>query len=155
VAVFAGYLLACVAAHRAALAEVKRFAAEQQLTVENLAALPAPPSLLQWTALVRTPEGVYRTTFRLPHRGNLKPRFFADAVPNDITARVRALPEVQTFLWFARFPVMRYHEENGRHIVDFTDLRFGLSDNDNPAAFAFRVVLDANGNVIFSGWLED
>jgi hypothetical protein len=39
--------------------------------------------------------------------------------------------------------------------VDFTDLRFGLSDNDNPAAFAFRVVLDAQGNVLSSGWLED
>lgn len=155
VAVFAGYILACAAAHRAALAEVKRFAAEQQLAVENLAALPAPPSLLHWTALVRTPEGVYRTTFRLPHHGRLEPRFFADSAPNGITARVRALPEVQTFLWFARFPVMRYHEENGRHVVDFTDLRFGLSDNDNPAAFAFRVVLDAQGNVLSSGWLED
>ncbi len=149
------YAGACFVAQRAALAEVKRFAAERQLVVEDLAALPAPPSLVNWTALVRTPEGVYRTTFRVPHRGNLEPRFFADSAPNGFTARVRALPEVQTFLWFARFPVMRYRQQDGRHIVDFDDLRFGIGDDDNPSAFAFRVVLDDAGNVVSSGWRED
>lgn len=155
VAVFAGYMLACVVAHQLALAEVKRFAAEQQLPVENLAALPAPPSLLNWTALVQTPEGVFRTTFQLPHRGNLQLRFYPHTVPADLAARVRELPEVQTFLWFARFPVLRHHEVQGQQVVDLADLRFGIGDNDNPSAFTYRVVLDVHGNVLRSGWLED
>ncbi|MCL6481660.1 MAG: metal-dependent hydrolase [Firmicutes bacterium] len=155
VAALALYVGGCAMAHRLALAEVRRFAAEQNLTVINLAALPAPPSLLNWTALVQTPEGVFRATFRLPHRGHLQPRFFPQTVPAELAARVRQLPEVQTFLWFARFPVLRHHEARGRHVVDLADLRFGLGDNDNPSAFTYRVVLDAQGNVLSSDWLED
>ncbi len=149
------YVGGCMVAHRLALAEVHRFAAEQNLTVINLAALPAPPSLRNWTALVQTPEGVFRATFRLPHRGNLQPRFFPQTVPAELAARLRQLPEVQTFLWFARFPVLRYHEAHGQHVVDLADLRFGIGDNDHPSAFTYRVVLDAQGNVLSSDWLED
>ncbi len=155
VTVFAGYMLAGVVAHRLALDEVKRFASEQQLTVEHLAALPAPPSLRNWTALVQTPEGVFRTTFRLPNHGPLQPRFYPHTVPAELAARVRELPEVQTFLWFARFPVLRHHEVQGQHVVDLADLRFGIGDQDNPSAFTYRVLLDAHGHVLRSDWLED
>jgi len=38
---------------------------------------------------------------------------------------LRTLPDVRTYLWFARFPTVLVSEEGGKTIVTFTDLRFG------------------------------
>ncbi len=65
----------------------------------------------------------------------------------------QGLPRVKTYLWFARFPVLRYWELDERHIVEFSDLRFARPDR-NPGPFTFRVTFDAAGRVLGQGWAD-
>jgi hypothetical protein len=41
-----------------------------------------------------------------------------------LVERVRALGPVQTYLWFARFPVVSLREIGDQQVVEFRDLRF-------------------------------
>src|SRR4029453_9789779 len=61
----AGFLGAClyvavtIFAHHKALERVKRFAEFQGVKADAIGALPLPPSLWNWDALIRTSRGVY------------------------------------------------------------------------------------------------
>jgi membrane-bound metal-dependent hydrolase YbcI (DUF457 family) len=150
------YLLLCAGAHQMALARVKDFAAARGLAVEHLGALPMPPSLVEWSGLIRAADGVYHARFRLT--GGTAPEFAfeADAPHNRYIEAARALPETRTYLWFARFPVVRYAERDGFHTVEFYDLRFttgGILRRRTP--FTFRVTLDSGGAVVSHGWAND
>ena len=69
---------------------------------------------------------------------------FFPSAHNPYVERADALPATQTYLWFARFPVVSYREEAGRHIIEYIDLRFQSSYRRNP--FVFRVVLNSAGD---------
>ncbi len=148
--VLAFYLAFCASAHQFALGRVGRFAESRGLRVEARAALPAPLSPFLWSGLVRTPEGVYQNWFSLLDPGPPRLEFFPSAPENEFIARARALPELKVYLWFARFPVVAYREEADQRIVEFTDLRFRAPYRRNP--FAYRVVLDAQGEVLSLGF---
>jgi len=151
----AGYLLLCAVAHRAALSRVQEFAASRGITVEHLGALPMPPSLLRWSGLIRANDGVYRAQFTLLDANAPEFAFTADAPANRYIEAVREIPAVRTYLWFARFPVVRYRERNGWHLVEFTDLRFTTGGIRRRAPFVFRVTLNSSGEVIAHGWAND
>lgn len=150
----AAYLGVCAAAHHVALTRVEEFAASRRLRVEQLGALPLPPSAAHWTGLIRTPEGVYEARFDLLRRNpSSEPpafHFFADAAPNAYLDAARRLPKAQTFLWFARFPVFRYADRGDRKTVEISDRRFFSRENRRPL-FTFRVTLDAAGRVLQQG----
>ena len=63
------------------------------------------------------------------------------------------LPEVQKVLWFARFPVTRFHKEGDEAIVEISDVRFSRSSTGRPPAFTYRVRFGADGNVVSQGWV--
>ena len=162
------YVLAAVFAHRAALSRVEEFASSLPLPYEALAALPLPPSVWHWDGLVRTAHGVYEVRLDLSERNgsgsrartavnlaSLEHRYYPDAAPNAYIDAARRLPEVQTVLWFARFPVTRFHKEGSEAVVEFLDLRFPQSRRDRPAPFTYRVRLDQSGNAISQGWSAD
>jgi hypothetical protein len=145
------YMGVCMGAHHAALGRVERFAATQGLKIEAQAALPQPLSPFRWTGLVLTPDGVYQGWFSV--LDGVEPEF--EFMPNDQNDYVRqagALPQVKTYLWFARFPLVRYRNEPDRHVVEYTDLRFRAPDN-RRSPFIFRVVLNDDGNVTAWGIL--
>jgi len=150
-----GYLLLCSAAHHAALQRVQTFAAENHVAVSRMAAIPLPPSLLSWGGLVRSTDGVYQTRMDLRNSAPPDFRFIADSPPDQFTARALKLPEVQLYLQFARFPVIRTEIEDGRHAVEFGEHRFVNPRRDRPQPFTYRVVFDAAGNVIEEGWLTN
>jgi hypothetical protein len=133
----------------------EEFAAQHNLQVEHLGAMPMPPWLFRWTGLIRTPEGVYAAPINL--RDHAAPEFalFADAPANVFTQAARELPAVKTFFAFARFPRTRYLEENGLHIVEFNDLRFFGRRADRPAPFTYHVTFDSSGRVLRHGWVDD
>jgi len=140
------YLLLCAGAHQVALARVKDFAAARGLAVEHLGALPMPPSLVEWSGLIRSSDGVYYTRFRLTDRAAPEFAFEADAPRNRYIAAARALPETRTYLWFARFPVVRYAERDAGHTVEFYDMRFTAGGiRRRRAPFTFRVTFDSGG----------
>jgi membrane-bound metal-dependent hydrolase YbcI (DUF457 family) len=149
------YLAAAFYAHRAALDRVKEFAALFQLQVESLGALPFPPSLWHWDGLVNTPHGVYEVRLDLsepPPLASIEHRYYPNALPNQYIDAAKRLPEVQTVLWFSRFPVTRFHKEGSDAIVEIYDARFPQVRRDRPASFTYRIKMDESGAVISEGW---
>jgi membrane-bound metal-dependent hydrolase YbcI (DUF457 family) len=158
------YILAATMAHRVAYERVKQFAELQKLEVQAIGALPLPPSIWHWDGLVRAPRGVYEIRMDLsegllargaPPEGEVITRtYYPDAAPNEYIEVARQLPEVQKVLWFARFPVTRFHKEGGDAIVEFSDLRFPQIRRDRPASFTYRVRFSADGKGVTQGWVR-
>jgi len=148
------YLGLCAMAHESALARVDAFARSLGATVERRAALPAPPSLRWWSGLVETPTGIYRIAIHLFDASPPTYRFFPHAKKNFYLEKAEAFPDAQTFLWFARFPWVTYREENGFHIVEYTDLQFLGVRRDRNFPWTFRVFLDPKGQVVNSTLLR-
>jgi membrane-bound metal-dependent hydrolase YbcI (DUF457 family) len=154
-----GYIMLAATAHHAALGRVQQFAAHQQMTVENLGALPLPPSFANWDGLIRTPRGVYE--FRLSLWECLTPKaddpieynYYPDTPQNEMLAAARQLREVQNYLWFARFPVFRWHTDGANTVVEFADLRF--FQRRGRSSFTYQVIFDGNGKVVRQGWLKN
>jgi membrane-bound metal-dependent hydrolase YbcI (DUF457 family) len=156
------YLLAAAYAHHVAFGRVKQFAAQLNLQVQAIGALPLPPSFWRWDGLVRAPRGVYEIHLDLSERlfqaedleryKVLERTYYPDAFPNEFIEAARQLPEVQKVMWFARFPVTRFHKEGAEAIVEISDLRFPNVRRDRPAGFTYRVRFAANGAVISQGW---
>ena len=152
------YVAAAFFAHRAALNRVQQFASLFQLQVESCGALPLPPSLWHWDGLVNTPHGVYEVRLDLSEsspQASIEHRYYPDAPPNPYVDRAKRLPEVQTVLWFARFPVTRFHMEGNNAIVEISDMRFPQVRRDRPAAFTYRVRMDESAAVISQGWVRE
>ncbi len=153
------YVACALYAHHVALARMQKFAALEQLQVQAIGALPFPPSLWHWDGLVRTDRGVYelRMDLRDKPAGDgellaLEHRYYPDAYPNSYIEAAKRLPEVQKVLWFARFPVTRFHKEGQEAIVEISDLRFPQTRRDRPAGFTYRVRFTSDGNVLSKGW---
>ena len=160
------YVAFAAAAHRKALAYVEEFAASRHLRVENSVALPLPPTLTHWAGVIRTPEGVWRTTFHVPG-GNLEStQLYPDAGFDRYVAEAKQLRDVQVYLWFARFPVYQVsHDGDGHTRVDISDVAFVRNRIGEPrrtqrpagmrtraARFMFEVVFDAGGHIVSDGF---
>jgi membrane-bound metal-dependent hydrolase YbcI (DUF457 family) len=162
------YIAAAFYAHNAALVRVQKFAALEHLDVQSIGALPLPPSLWHWDGLIRAPHGVYETRVNFggapdealaapadsPHTLPLEYRFYPDALTNSYIDAAKRLPQVQTVLWFDRFPVTRFHKEGGDAIVEISDLRFPHVRPDRPASFTYQVRFGATGAVLSQGWVK-
>jgi membrane-bound metal-dependent hydrolase YbcI (DUF457 family) len=163
-----GYIGAAVYAHYVALQRVDKFSSSLHLDVQSQGALPFPPSLWHWDGLVLTPRGVYELRIKLGGEStevqaasaspeadsSLSYRFYPDAAPNPYIDAARRLPEVQTVLWFARFPVTRFHKEGADAVVEISDLRFSPMRPGRPASFTYRVRLAADQTVLSQGWVR-
>jgi hypothetical protein len=149
------YVFACSIAHHSALLRVKSFASANKIPIDRVAALPLPPSLLDWGGAIRSVDGVYQSRFDL--RDSTPPlfSFIPDSPPNLYVARAMQRPEVQLYWNFARFPVIRTYTENGLHYVDFNENRFIVRKRQGPAPFSYRIVFDDAGDPIEEGWQAD
>jgi membrane-bound metal-dependent hydrolase YbcI (DUF457 family) len=159
------YIGAAAYAHHVALQRVDEFSSSLHLDVQSRGALPFPPSLWHWDGLVLTPRGVYELRMNLGGEtevqaasadpeadSSLSYRFYPDAAPNPYIEAAKRLPEVQTVLWFARFPVTRFHKEGADAVVEISDLRFPQMRPDRPSSFTYRVRLAADQTVLSQGW---
>ena len=149
------YLFFCTLAHHTAFARARAFAVSHKIPVERIAALPLPPSFLDWGGVIRSLDGVYQSRFDL--RSNSTPQFWfrPDSPPDVFIARAFQLSEVQTYWTFARFPVIRSFAADGQHFVDFNENRFITRRTKGPAPFSYRVIFDNAGNPIEEGWQAD
>jgi hypothetical protein len=84
----------------------------------------------------------------------LQHTYYPDAFPNQFVEEARRLPEVQKVLWFARFPVTRFHKDGNDAVVEFSDLRFAQIRRDRPASFTYRVRFAPDGAVLSQGWVR-
>ena len=152
------YIVATFYAHRVAVERVQKFASLFQLEVESFGALPFPPSLWHWDGLMKTPRGIYEVRLDLSDpapQASVEHRYYPDAIPNHYIGVAKSLSEVQTVLWFSRFPVTRFHKEGKDAIVEISDVRFPQINKNRPASFTYRVRMDESGNVISKGWVRD
>ncbi len=154
------YVACTLYAHHVAYARIQKFAKLYPLQVESIGALPLPPSLWNWDGLVRTDRGVYELRMDLSERPasdvELLARehhYYPDAPPNSYIDAARSLPEVQRVLWFARFPVTRFHKEADVAVVEISDIRFVQTRRDRPAPFTYRVRFSPGGDVLSKGWV--
>jgi membrane-bound metal-dependent hydrolase YbcI (DUF457 family) len=160
------YIAAAFYAHRTAFARVEKFVALEHLEPQAVGALPMPPSIWHWDGLVRAPHGVYEMRIDFgdaPGDAGLPPgtsaqalpieyRFYPDAPENSYIEAANRLPQVQTVLWFARFPVTRFHKEGGDAIVEIADIRFPHERPDRPASFTYQVRFSSTGTLLSQGW---
>jgi hypothetical protein len=133
---------------------VRDFAAAQKIEAQDIAALPLAPSLLDWYGLILTDRGVYRLDETLLSKSTVNLDFFPDTPPDKFLEIARALPDVQTYLWFSRFPIFRVHPVEGNIAVDITDIRFKMGASTRTPSFTYRVTLDPSGSVIQQGMLR-
>jgi membrane-bound metal-dependent hydrolase YbcI (DUF457 family) len=157
----AAYIAAATVAHHEAFLKVQQFAAEQKLDVLAIGALPLPPSLWHWDGLVNTADGVYETRIDLTdylmksnseQGGVIRRTFYPDAPANKYMEMAKQLPTVEKVLWFARFPVIQYHQEDGDAVVEISDKRFPQIRRDQPGAFTYIVRFALDGKLISQGW---
>ena len=154
------YVALATYAHHTALTRIQKFAELDHLQVESIGALPLPPSLWHWDGLVRTQRGVYELRMDLSDKPvsdtellTREHSYFPDAYPNSYIDAAKRLPEVQKVLWFARFPVTRFHKESDAAVVEISDIRFVQTRRDRPPPFTYRVRFAADGNVVSQGWV--
>ncbi|HWY05429.1 MAG TPA: hypothetical protein VNY24_01125, partial [Candidatus Acidoferrales bacterium] len=162
------YLCAATYAHHQALDRIQKIAATENIEMQSTAALPFPPSLWHWDGLIRTPRGVYEVRMDLsdslfsksaesrdPSSSSaIVHTYYPEAPSNSFIEKARTLPEVQNLLWFARFPVTRFHKEGSESVVEFLDVRFPQIRRDRPPSFEYRVRFSADGEVLSQGWVK-
>ncbi|HLJ40916.1 MAG TPA: metal-dependent hydrolase [Candidatus Acidoferrales bacterium] len=153
--VVCAYIIACGVAHQVAISHVHAFAATHGLAVEKIGALPLPPSFLDWNGMVLTPGGVYQSSFSLRDAGPPNFRLIPDSPPNRFAEEAARLEPVQTYLWFARFPVTRFMRTSNENIVEYADPRFFEGNARNgPMPFTFAVIFDSQGKLLHYGWVR-
>ena len=155
VVVMVAYLLGCALGHHAALLHVRAFADVNHIAVDRMAALPIPPSALDWGDAIRAPDGLYEAQFDL--REEQPPTFWwvPDSPSDPFVARALRLPSVQLYWQFARFPSIHSFGRGGLHMVDLGENRFSDGRRRSPQPFTWEVVFDNSGNVLDQGWLAN
>jgi len=149
------YIIACGVAHGIAMSRVRAFATTQGLDVEKIGALPLPPSFLNWNGMVMAPSGVYQSSFSLRDAGQPNFRLVPNSPPNRFTEEAARLEPVQTYLWFARFPVTRFMRAANQNIVEYADPRFFEGNaRSGPMPFTFAVIFDSQGSLLRYGWVR-
>jgi membrane-bound metal-dependent hydrolase YbcI (DUF457 family) len=169
---FAGLLLsiayigAAVYAHHRALFRVDQFVRSLNIEAQAVGALPFPPSLWNWDGLILTPRGVYELRIDLAGEpataqagtadanSGLSYHFYPNSLSNPFIESAKGLKEVQTVLWFARFPVIHFRQDNQQAIVEIHDVRFPQIRPDRPASFTYRVRFAQNGALLSQGWVR-
>jgi membrane-bound metal-dependent hydrolase YbcI (DUF457 family) len=115
--------------------------ADANRTIVSMADLSAP-------ANSQTPAADTSHVQQLPP---IEYSYFPNALSNAFIGAAKRLPQVETFFWFARFPVTRFHKEGSDSVVEFYDARFPHRDR-GLSPFTYQVRFDANGAVLSQGW---
>jgi inner membrane protein len=140
------YLVALAVSHGAAVAHLREAAVAQGITPLGVSALPEPLSPFGWAGFVEDQTHYWQgRTSALGGPVALVPAVKPVAVA--AAAAAAQSPEVQIYLWFARFPTLIERVENGRRILDYTDLRFSHAILGPRPFGRLRVILSPEGVV--------
>jgi inner membrane protein len=139
------YLLFLAVTHSHALIAMDRTLTAQGVDASRVAALPVFLNPLKRFAIAEADSRYWRATVQFPS-GAVE---FHDPVPtgmqNNLVAQSRSLKAVQTYLWFARFPVATVSEADGRRVVEFKDLRFTQNLRGDASFLLLRVIFNRSG----------
>ncbi len=169
------YMILCASSHFWALSLAKTYAREKGLNAQKVASIPQPLSPFHWGNYILTEKKIYEGFVNLigsrkptpPSNGNFFNRLLKRYRPiqypfyrpweryqeSPWVERALALNEVQTFLWFARFPVAQYKGVvDSYHRVMLFDLRYGSIQGRRP--FMYVVDFDQDGKLAHLGFIR-
>ncbi len=171
------YVLFCWIQHGRAMELTKAFARNSNEEVIQVASLPQPISPFRWANYIETREKVYqgfmdflrreppepiprsRSFFKKLSRLYYPPekiqyRSWTKLQNSPWVERALATDGVKFYYWFARFPVVKsVNSTNGRHRVEFVDVRFHLPGIRSP--FVYYVEFEDSGEIQSQGFLRD
>jgi membrane-bound metal-dependent hydrolase YbcI (DUF457 family) len=99
--------------------------------------IPFPAGPIAWNGFVDDGRAYMRAEIEpLTGRVSWKQRALHGSDVPEVRA-LRGMPDVETYLWFARFPSARVSHAGGRTEITFFDLRFGGMPDKRP--FTLRV----------------
>ncbi len=94
--------------------------------------------------IIETKEAFYRVNLSLLQNDLRDFKKITKSNENSFIKLAKSLDVIKLYLWFAEFPVSGYRNEDGEHVVEFYDLRFGMIPNRIP--FLLKVIFDENGS---------
>ncbi|MGH9716903.1 MAG: metal-dependent hydrolase [Candidatus Acidiferrales bacterium] len=155
IVVMVAYLAGAGYMHHSAYVRAEKFAAQKNMAVNRMGALPIPPSFVYWDDAIRSNNGVYEAQFDLR---NSKPpgfRFLPDSPPDKFIAGAFKRPEVRLFWNFARFPSIMSFRANGKHVVEIGENRYSDGRRQGPQPFTYELIYDPDGKLLAEGWLTN
>lgn len=111
----------------------------------RIEALPLPLSPFKWAVYTEDAEKFYQTNMDNLSGNSTMEIFQKKTNGNGITDKVEGLDIVQTYLWFARFPVKSVKQEDGGYLVEYYDIRFNVLPNRKP--FLLKLSVDKKGSL--------
>jgi len=136
------YLLLCLYARGISSERLNDYARERSLNVIKSSVYPRPLAPIFWLWAIETEDYLYKIDINIFRNDTNDLQRVPKSRENEFVKLAKGLDVVRLYLWFADFPVERYKNENGKNIVEFYDLRFGVIPNKTP--FLLRVVFDKN-----------
>ena len=173
----AAYILFCWFQHGQALGEVRGFSKGLEVKAIQIAAMPQPVSPFRWALYFETEDKVFQGFVDLrrkelpespAHQASLFSRLNSlydpsgsisfhpmEKLQNSVWVKKALATEgIRFYFWFARFPVVKsVHSRDGRHRVEFMDVRFYLPGIRLP--FVYFVEFDDSGQIQSEGFSED
>lgn len=171
------YILFCWIQHNQAIELTKTFAQSLNEEVIQVASMPQPLSPFRWANYVETKDEVYQgfvdflrkeppkplsnvTSFIGKLKGlywppgQVKYRFWQKLQNSPWVDKALTTNGVKFYYWFARFPVVKsVNSNNGRHRVEFMDVRFLLPGIRIP--FVYYLEFDDSGKIQSEGFVGD
>lgn len=114
-------------------------------------AYPAIGTIFLWRTVVETPGGwwIARVHHFAPDDPKHVEKNFAPRTDNAWVDKAMDAPLAQAFRWFAMGRVRATHETvDGRHAVEFHDLRYGRSPAAVKSLWSVRVTMDRRGRIL-------
>jgi len=143
----AGYVAAGGVLHHRAVEEARRLAGEAP--IRRVEAYPALGSVFLWRTVVETDE-VWRVVAIAPLSRPRRP-YQAEVAAKESSVwidRARQLERVRGYEWFAMGWVRAERQDAGDiHLVDFHDMRYGVSTESVDSLWPLRVTFDKSGNL--------
>ncbi len=139
------YLLFCFNTRQLNLDKIKEFAKEKSMDVVKSSVYPRPLAPFFWMGVIETKESFYIGNLSIFESGINDFEEIPKSNENSYIKLASKLDEVRLYRWFAEFPVSLYKNENGKHVVEFYDLRFRMISNRFP--FLLKVVFNKDGSL--------
>lgn len=149
-----GYLVAGLAMHDWAVGKADQAARARGQTALRTNAFPAMGSIFLWRTVVETENGwvAMRAHFfsRTPVQQWANQR--AERVDNVWIDKARSVGEAETYIWFTNGCVRaQYSLEDGHHVVELHDMRYGWPLDSVESFWPVTVVFDGEGKLLRVG----
>jgi len=171
------YILFCLTQHNQAIKLTNAFAQNLKEEIIQVASMPQPLSPFRWANYVETKDKVYQGFVDLLRKEAPGPLSDAPSFLKKLKSlywpprqvqynswqklnnslwvdKALTTDGVKFYYWFARFPVVKsVNSNNGRHRVEFMDVRFLLPGIRMP--FVYYLEFDDSGKIQSEGFADD